>query len=93
MNKLIKLLLSIPNDKLLHFIVSENVTLFIAYVLIAFNIKAIVASALSFIITFAIGYIKEYYDSKHGGVFDLFDLISDTLGAFVALILILMLAL
>ena len=93
MKKLIKILLSIPNDKLLHFIVSQDVTLFIASVLIAFNIKVIVVSALAFIITFVIGYIKEYYDSKHGGVFDLFDLIADTLGAFIALIVILMLAL
>ena len=93
MKKLIKILLSIPNDKLLHFIVSQNVNLFIASVLIEFNIKVIVVSALAFIITFVIGYIKEYYDSKHGGVFDLFDLIADTLGAFIALIVILMLAL
>ena len=93
MKKLIKILLSIPNDKLLHFIVSQNVTLFIASVLIAFNIKVIVVSALAFIITFVIGYIKEYYDSKHSGVFVLFDLIADTLGAFIALIVILMLAL
>lgn len=93
MKKLIKILLSIPNDKLLHFIVSQNVALFIASVLIAFNVKVIIVSALAFIITFAIGFIKEYYDSKHGGVFDLFDLVADTLGAFIALVAILMLAL
>lgn len=70
--KILKFLLSIPQDKLLHFLGG----------LLIFDIASIfVHWGIAMIIVFLLSVIKEFYDKIKGGKTDIFDIIAGMLGA------------
>lgn len=86
-SKLIQFISLIGNDKLLHFTVCLLLTLILYAVGSALGL-GVIAIAPAFVITMGIGIGKEIYDRKHGGCFDHYDIVSDFIGCFLAIVLI-----
>lgn len=78
----------IDKDKLMHFVVCLVLTLVIFIICCACGLSASIASVPAFFGAIIVGVCKEVYDSKHGGVFDHYDIVADFLGAFLGIILV-----
>lgn len=82
MKYLIKILSSIPQDKLLHFIIC-GILAFFLYITIVPLVGTIVSFILTNIVVIGIGYYKEKYDDRDStqNVFDKYDLLADIIGS------------
>lgn len=83
---LIKCLAAIGKDKWMHFAISMLLTLMLYAIGSACGLGA-VAIAPAFFISMLVGFIKEKYDSKHGGIFDHYDIVADFLGCFISVVI------
>lgn len=85
-SKLTQFISLIGNDKLLHFTVCLLLTLILYAIGSALGL-GVIAIAPAFVITMGAGIGKEIYDSKHGGQFDHYDIVSDFVGCFIAVVI------
>lgn len=68
-------------DKVCHFLVCTLIVLIVYGVLGGlFNIPFITSIIAGVIVGMIIGVAKEVYDNKHGGIFDIYDIVADTCG-------------
>jgi hypothetical protein len=90
-NKIAYILCSIGSDKYLHLLFSQILTILTIKLLILFNINAIGAVLVGFIIVLSICVVKELIDVKrHNAPFDwndfVFDLIGCVIGALISIL-------
>lgn len=87
MKRIIEALASIGKDKWIHFILCFLITQVCFAICHACELSAVCAIP-AFLLGLGSGVAKEVYDSKHGGIFDRFDLTADFIGALLAIIII-----
>lgn len=86
-DKLNKFISFIGKDKIVHFTVSL-VLVFVIYVVGSLCGLGVAATIPAFFLSMGFGVAKEFYDRKHGGCFDHYDIVSDFIGCFLAIVLI-----
>lgn len=87
MKKIIDIINHISKDKLLHFTVCFVITLFVFAVPFAFGWGAM-SCVPAFFVGMGAGALKEWYDKKHGGRFNAYDLAADFIGVWLAMVFI-----
>lgn len=85
-DKINNILSFIGKDKIVHFTVCLVLTLLLYAIGSACGL-GVIAIAPAFFLTMGIGILKEVYDSKHNGKFDHYDIVSDFLGCFLAVVI------
>lgn len=69
-------------DKICHYLVCTLISLLITLTLgLIFGITLWISALVGIVIGVIIGVLKENYDSKHEGIFDLEDLLADIAGS------------
>lgn len=69
-------------DKICHYLACTLISLIITLTLgLIFGATLWLSALIGIVIGIIIGVIKEIYDSKHGGIFDLEDLLADIAGS------------
>lgn len=89
MKRIIEALANIGKDKWIHFILCFLITQVSFAICHACGLSAAWVIP-AFLLGIGSGIAKEVYDSKHGGIFDRFDLTADFIGALLAIIIILL---
>ena len=87
MKRIIDIINHISKDKLLHFTICFIITLVVFAVPYAFGVGAI-SVVPAFFVGLGIGALKEWYDKKHGGQFNPYDLAADFIGVWLAVAII-----
>ena len=87
MKKLIDLLKKIPFDKLLHYTIALILFMGVYRFCKDFNISTVISKTISIVVIIIICILKEVYDKKDYGLFDIKDIIAGEIGILTGVIL------
>lgn len=86
MKKIIDFIVSIPHDKLLHILAGIVIAMVVLRVVSFVGVPAMIARIIA-IVVIAAGLLREFYNKKHGGVFDKKDMYATISGGLIVALL------
>lgn len=87
MKKIIDFIVSIPHDKLLHILAGIVIAMVVLRVVSFVGVTGMIARMIAIVVVIAAGLLREFYNKKHGGVFDKKDMYATISGGLIVALL------
>lgn len=87
MKKIIDFIVSIPHDKLLHILAGIVIAMVVLRVVSFVGAPAMIARIIAIVVVIAAGALREFYNKKHGGIFDKKDMYATISGGLIVALL------